>query len=585
MSTFNQVYTYRAGQKVELNKTADQIVVRMKPEEVKNSLGFTHIEQVSPSSTRVTLDAAETESALARSRETSVAHHAYSIADSNQSLLITDRILVTLKSADHSTVEDFTKRYHLKKLNQYGERDFLFQLTNETGMNPIKLIVKLTEDEPLVEIADHDLNRMMTLAELRIPDDEKYRSQWHLHTRFSNPSYDERSSVRCEEAWKHLGSYGSKDVVVGFTDDGCLMDHNDFNSNGKFAGWAYFEGNRLITNAEAGNHISDRMYKFGANHGTSCAGVIAAEADHDLTVGAAPGCRLLPIKWESNGPQLMISDTKMLAVLEYVSDKVDILSNSWGGVPDNTWSDQLVRRITELAVNGGRRQKGIVFLWAAGNENCPIEHQSSSDIPYDNGRDAFGTWIGVKTSREFKNNLVGIPGSMHVAALSSTAQRSHYSNYGKGISICAPSSNLQKYTFQELGLGITTTTGPLSRNVRNNFGGTSSATPLVAGIAALVITANPALSSREVVSILKQTSSKDLDFQGYPRTSISEDIPNNDWDVSPVKPYDNGSFSNNNHDPDGSWSPWFGYGKVDAFQAVIKAHALNPSEVKPPVHS
>lgn len=42
----------------------------------------------------------------------------------------------------------------------------------------------------------------------------------------------------------------------------------------------------------------------------------------------------------------------------------------------------VIKRITELALSGGRRQKGIVFLWAAGNENSPISHSSSVEIPY-----------------------------------------------------------------------------------------------------------------------------------------------------------------------------------------------------------
>src|SRR5262245_31485529 len=51
-----------------------------------------------------------------------------------------------------------------------------------------------------------------------------------------------------------------------------------------------------------------------------------------------------------------------------------------------------------------------------------------------------------------------------------------------------------------------------------SFGGTSSATPLVAAIAALTISANPDLSPLDVISTLKQTASKDLSMQGYPVT-------------------------------------------------------------------
>jgi subtilisin family serine protease len=87
------------------------------------------------------------------------------------------------------------------------------------------------------------------------------------------------------------------------------------------------------------------MYKPGANHGTACCGVIAGEVDAQLTVGAAPGCRLLPIQWESSGPSLFISDSKLLTVLDYIADKADVMSNSWGGVPTSLWALPVISRI------------------------------------------------------------------------------------------------------------------------------------------------------------------------------------------------------------------------------------------------
>jgi len=119
------------------------------------------------------------------------------------------------------------------------------------------------------------------------------------------------------------------------------------------------------------------------------------------------------------------------------------------------------------------------------------------------------------------------------------------------------------------GLGITTATGEIAA-VTDFFGGTSSATPLVAGIAALVISANPDLTALEVISILKRTASKNLDFTPYPRTPPASFDPNPAWDVSPIAPFNTGAFQNIN-DPDGTWSPWFGHGKVDAGAAVSEA--------------
>jgi subtilisin family serine protease len=159
---------------------------------------------------------------------------------------------------------------------------------------------------------------------------------------------------------------------------------------------------------------------------------------------------------------------------------------------------------------------------------------------------------------------------MHVAALASPAKRSHYSNYGTGILICAPTSNSHRFRRLTVrGLRITTTTGEAG-SVTEAFGGTSSATPLVAGIAALTISANPELPAQEVVSILTQTASKDLSLEGYPRTPPAIFDPDPAWDVSPIEPFDRGDFGDTG-DANGTWSPWFGHGKVDAQEAVTEA--------------
>jgi subtilisin-like proprotein convertase family protein len=245
----------------------------------------------------------------------------------------------------------------------------------------------------------------------------------------------------------------------------------------------------------------------------------------------------------------------------------------------------VTNRITALARTGGRRGRGIVFLWAAGNENCPIQHSTNLDVPFSSGwqdrPDGSAVWIGVRGSRVYQNSLVGLPGLMHVAALSSRAQRSHYSNYGTGIMLCAPTSNSHRYRRLTVrGLGISTATGA-SGSVTDRFGGTSSATPLVAGVAALVISANPNLSAEEVVALLKRTASKDLRQEGYSRTPPASFDPTPAWDISPIAPFDRGDFQELAN-PDGSWSPWFGHGRVDAAVAVAAALQRPPTPAPVP---
>ena len=583
----NELYTYRNGEKVPLEKVPDQFVVRVLPEELPTQ-GLQKVEQVSSASTRVTVDAETLETHMANSRQTSVAHHAYKMAGSDQNFLITDRVMVTFKQApSQQELDAFAGAYHLVEFKSYSDREFLFQLTDETGMNPVKLIVALTEANlDNLESVEHDLNHEMKMYQLALPSDPAYQQQWHLHQFQLHPEYDPRSSTRCEEAWHLLDGFGSADVVVGFSDDGCLLTHPDFDGPSKFAGYGYFQQTHLIT-SDAPSANPSLMYESGANHGTAVGGVIGGEVDAQFTVGAAPGCQLLPIKWESDGPSLFVSDDRMRTLLDYIADKVDVFSNSWGSSPITRWRADIVQCIEHLSQQGGRRGKGIVFLWAAGNENCPIQYQTHLDVPYavdligwdfdgDNQADLW-EWV-VKSSKVFHDDLSEIPGVLQVAAVASNAQRSHYSNYGPGIDICAPSSNSHTYWRMIVpGLGITTTTGDVQL-VRDNFGGTSSATPLVAGIAALVISANPDLSALEVISILKQTASKNLNFEGYARTPPAWYNADTSWDISPIPPFATGEFRDVNS-PDGTWSPWFGHGRVDAFLAVLQAMRSNSSSI------
>jgi subtilisin-like proprotein convertase family protein len=567
-------YTYRGGKKMVLTKAADKFVVRAVGEDVA-ALGARSELQVSSGSTRVKVRPSELEKKMAQSRGIAPTHHAYTVSDTGAEFLITDRVMVRFKPGTApAEIDKIAAKYALVARERYSPTEVLYQLTDHTGINPVKLVVLLSEKEPLVEMAENDLNQRMQRRSYAQPTDTHYLREWHLHNHFLDPQVDPRASSRCEQAWQLLDGFGSPDVVIAISDDGCRLDHADF-SNAKFASWGYFEGTRLVKSMDP-DALAAKMYQSGSNHGTSCAGVAAGEVDGVMTVGAAPGCRLLPVKWESDDASLYVSDSKLRSVLDWIADKADVMSNSWGIVPDNLFATMVTDRISQLSTTGGRRGRGIVFLWAAGNEDCPIEFSGTIDIPYDDGwgYDAQGNprWVGVRKARRFRNTLVGLPGVMHVAALASVARRSHYSNYGTGIDLAAPSSNSHAFWRMTVpGLGIVAPTGEGQRFTLD-FGGTSSATPLVAGIAALVISANPLLAAAQVISILRRTASKDVDFTGYGRTPPMAADPNTAWDVSPVPPFANGAFANNGG-ADGSWSPWFGYGKVDAQAAVAAAIA------------
>jgi len=101
---------------------------------------------------------------------------------------------------------------------------------------------------------------------------------------------------------------------------------------------------------------------------------------------------------------------------------------------------------------------------------------------------------------------------------------------------------------EESGLGFT-----IDSRYTGRFGGTSSATPLVAGVLGLVKSANPNLTATEIQSILETTADK-----------IEDTNPD------PVLGQTKGTYEDNGH------SEWFGFGKINAEKAVMAAQARLP---------
>ena len=108
--------------------------------------------------------------------------------------------------------------------------------------------------------------------------------------------------------------------------------------------------------------------------------------------------------------------------------------------------------------------------------------------------------------------------------------------------MCAPTDDIVAEDGRIIEPRITTTSsiGNLgNKHYTDKFGGTSSAAPLVAGIAALVISANPTLTAKEVKSIIKKSADK------IKRKNTTA-----------------GKYDRNGH------SKWYGFGKVNAGRAV-----------------
>jgi subtilisin family serine protease len=214
-------------------------------------------------------------------------------------------------------------------------------------------------------------------------------------------------------------------------------------------------------------------------HGTPCAGVVAAAGLGGGSVGAAPGCRILAVNVFHADD--LAESRRVADAIRFAASIADILSCSWSG----GFSPDIQLALAD-AGEIGRQGKGSAIFCAAGNE--------------------FGSPVGFPAR---DRNAIAIGASTDRATLAD------YSNVGPEIALVGPSSGGVRGIFttdvsttdRGFNLGRTDQGGADGLHT-NSFGGTSSATPLVAGVAALVLSANPSLTRSELRDVLTSTADK-----------------------------------------------------------------------------
>ena len=336
-----------------------------------------------------------------------------------------------------------------------------------------------------------------TMTKKWIPNDANFDDQWHLqNTGQTGGNAGEDANITT--AWD---DYRGNGVVIGIVDDGLDWNHADLDN--------YYEDTLDYDYCDNDGDPSPSYYD---GHGTSAAGVAAAVGNNTIGVsGAAPRAGLAGL--------LLIAcsttDTRESNTLTHENQNIDIYSNSWGPSDNGRTVEApgpLMLAAFEDDVNQGRGGLGNVITWAAGNG---LDDDDNSN--YD----------GYANSRH----------TIAVTAVTHYGRQSWYAEPGANILVAAPSDGD--------GEGITTTdneggSGYNNGDYNNNFGGTSSATPLVSGVVALILDANPNLTYRDVEHIIVNSAR-------------INDASDNSWNV-------NGAGHDVSHK--------YGFGVIDASAAV-----------------
>jgi hypothetical protein len=451
--------------------------------------------------------------------------------DKESASFLTNELVVKFKQdITNGEIPNIAKKYKLDFIRTipYAGNCFLLRSGNLASYEILKICANIVRNE-MVEYAEPNL--YSTAVEDIAPTDFLYSQQWHLPL------------IGAPGAWCTLNAidpaiaFGSPNVIITVMDSGIDSSHPDLNgtvSNGASKIYRLFDFVNMVPNNNS----------LASDHGTSCAGVATAQANNPSVIlgenegvtGAAGNCRLMGLR--RSGPETMYSDAYIWAAgfdpssntsgfPMPITPGADVITSSFGysvGMPVSG----LMKDTFDFLTTYGRGGKGVLLFFSAGNANTVFNLQRP--------------WAA------YEKNFA-------IAASTNNDIRSGYSNFGNGIDLCAPSSN---------GVGITTTTISGTGNLAghtggnldyvNNFGGTSSATPLTAGVAALMLSANPSLTWVEVRAILANTAVK-IDAANTDPTGRWIDI--------------NGNISSDPTYIGPNYSQWYGYGRINAQAAVI----------------
>ena len=236
--------------------------------------------------------------------------------------------------------------------------------------------------------------------------------------------------------------------------------------------------------------IEDDVFQQPASHeyhGTACAGLAAAEANRVGIRGVGAGCSLMAIRvaraCPNSGLWSMSSNDVVRAIDWAWQHGAAVLNLSWY----DTAFSKCVKHALVRARTLGRGGAGCVVIAAAGNRRVRTD-TPSVDFP----ARLYGVLAVAASTSKDDPKRVTKPTDWESAA-------------GPQVGIAAP--GVENLTTDNVDTaGFVQVPSPAGDFLK--FSGTSSAAPIVAGAAGLIISVNPYLTERQVRQILCSTARK-----------------------------------------------------------------------------
>lgn len=358
--------------------------------------------------------------------------------------------------APENAIEEIRAAYDLNLLRRtpWTDGNFVLAVRGGNALDPLALAEEIGR-RPEVAFCEPDFAAPMGLLETAT--DPMFPRQWSLHSTGQDSGGKLDGDLDVPEAWEV--QQGANGVRIAILDTGIQTAHPDLAAAMDLANAWDFIQNDADPNPAPGEPYGD--------HGTKCSGVAGAIPNNGIGLaGVAGGSRIIPVRIGFEG---VITNAIAADAIGYAwMHQADVISCSWFL---HTHSDQVDRAIRE-AVTRGRNGRGTVVCFAAGNfsETSARYPASLDDV------------IAVAATS---------PCDSLKTVTSCDGETSWGSNYGTGVDVGAP------------GVHIRTTT--IGSAYVENFNGTSSACPHVAGVAALLIAKFPDYEGTEIRARLEQT--------------------------------------------------------------------------------
>ncbi|WP_439483478.1 S8 family serine peptidase [Cyclobacterium plantarum] len=377
--------------------------------------------------------------------------------------------------------DEIIKNHQLNEVaekSRYLSRFRYLRLKDTRETNVYRIREELQQYKEILGTIRYETMPMIKPFAPTIPNDTLWANQWNM------------TQINATNAWDI--STGDSSVVICILDEGCDLTHPDL----QFSEDGINLGTMLPTGAPTGNH------------GTACAGIAAATFNNNEGVaGLAGNCLIMPLAFDT------WSDVEVASGINYASSNgASVISMSFGW---NPWDPNIIDPEIQNAFDND-----LVMCVATHNHDSTITYPATNPLVMACGASSTDDNRKSPTSPDGEN-------------WGSNFGDLIYNGTTTGVSVVAPGVQIPTTDIQGGG-------GYDPGDYAMAFNGTSSATPLVAGLAGLIRSQYPHLTNVEVRNAIERTAAK-------VGTLLFGEVAG----------FDNGSRNEE-----------MGYGRIDAFQAL-----------------